>query len=94
MAAVWAAGPEPMIATEECILRRWERPKGRQGEGAAAGCGRMVEAARRGRDVAVRMTVRRRNVEENVVAVIFGLEGWLLLGEICGMESRAVLIGC
>lgn len=78
MAAVWAAGPEPIIATEECILRRWVE-KGRVGGGGAAVVvlvvvvvalwGRGMDAARRGR-VAVeeRRVVKRLRVEENVVA--------------------------
>ena len=76
MAAVWAAGPEPMIATEECILRRkgrvlpWDR--GSFGDGGVAVCGRIVEVARRGRVAAERRVVKRRKVEENVIAVLNG----------------------
>ena len=79
MAAVWAAGPEPIIATEVCILRReWEKVKvgGAVVVVVVAVCGRIVDAARSGRVAEEeRRVVKRLKAEENVVADWGGVSG-------------------
>ena len=88
MAAVWAAGPEPMMMTLECwgvddmvraVGRPWGAERGRgRGGAAAAGvlpirdCGWNEAAARRGRVLLERRVVRRRKVEENRMAANAG----------------------
>ena len=65
-------------------VERWPWVRGRAGAGVVVVCGRRVVAARRGRGLAVRRMVRRRKVEENVVA--FGVVvGRKLFVEVVGL---------
>lgn len=65
MAAVWAAGPEPMMTTLLCIVRE----RAMTGAGAVGFCFVREAAATRGSpELLLRREAERRKAEENTLA--------------------------